>query len=87
VRRSAISIPSNIAEGQGRATTGDYLHHLAIAHGSLMELETQIQIAERLGYLKVAEVPQVLERTSELGRMLNGLVRRLRERRAQPPTP
>ncbi len=83
LRRAATSIPSNIAEGQGRSTTGEYLQHLSIAHGSLMELETQIQIAERLGYLGSAEVKVANERSVEVGRMLNGLIRRLREKRVR----
>jgi four helix bundle protein len=80
VRRSAVSIPSNIAEGNGRSATGDYLRHLSIAHGSLMELETQIQIAGRLQYLNDAAVSEVLERADAIGRMLTALARRLRER-------
>ena len=52
IRRAAVSIPSNIAEGQGRNSTRDFLHFLSMAQGSLMELETQITIAERLGYLE-----------------------------------
>ena len=51
LRRAAISIPSNVAEGQGRRTTLDFLRHVSIAYGSLLELETQILIATRLGYL------------------------------------
>ncbi len=49
-RKAAVSIPSNIAEGQGRSTTPDFLRHLSIAYGSLLELETQILIARRLKY-------------------------------------
>jgi four helix bundle protein len=52
IRRAAVSIPSNIAEGQGRNTTKDFLHFLAVANGSLMELETQIIIARRLNYIE-----------------------------------
>ena len=80
VRRSAVSVPSNIAEGNGRSTTGDYLRHISVAHGSLMELETQILIAGRLRYLDAQSVNDVLARTDEIGRMRTSLARRLRER-------
>jgi four helix bundle protein len=80
LRRSAVSVPSNIAEGHGRSTTGDYNRHVSIAHGSLMELETQIQIAGRLGYVDRKALEEMLGRTAEVGRMLNVLARRLRER-------
>ena len=51
LRRASVSIPSNIAEGQGRSSTKEFLHHLSIAYGSLREIETQILIAGRLQYL------------------------------------
>lgn len=51
IRRSAVSVPSNIAEGQGRGVGNEFAHHLRIAQGSLQELETQLLIAERLGYV------------------------------------
>lgn len=87
IRRAAVSVPSNIAEGNGRSTTGDYLRHLSIAHGSLMELETQILIVGRLEYLDATSVDGVLAQTDKIGRMLTSLARRLREHvRASVPS-
>ena len=83
MQRAAISIPSNIAEGQGLKQTQAYGRHLAIANGSLAELETQIDIADRLGYLS-AENRSVIERATEVGRMLAGLRRSLRSRILNP---
>lgn len=83
LRRSAVSIPSNVAEGHGRSTTGDYCRHVLIAHGSLMELETQVQIAGRLGYFDAETLSDLMRRTEELGRKLNALGKRLRERAAK----
>jgi four helix bundle protein len=74
IRRAAVSIPSNIAEGQGRRTTADFLRHLSIAYGSLCEVETQLLIAQRLKYLVQGKVEQVLSRAGEVGRILNGLM-------------
>ena len=79
LRRAAVSVPSNIAEGQGRQTTNEFLHHLSIAYGSLLEAETQTLIAERLGYLERASVERLMERTSEVGRLLNGLSNSLKK--------
>ncbi len=72
-RRAAVSIPSNIAEGHGRKASGAYLNHISIALGSLMELETQVQIALRLDFLSQDETSSVLARTDEIGKMLSGL--------------
>jgi len=74
MQRAAVSIPSNIAEGAGRNHTKEYLHHLAMAYGSLMELETQIQIAVRLKYLTKQEVIEAWTIASETGQMLNKLM-------------
>lgn len=74
VRRAAVSIPSNIAEGQGRQTTPDFLRHLSIAYGSLLEMETQMLIGLRLGYLAPAVCGNILEKSGEVGRILNGLM-------------
>jgi len=72
-QRAAVSIPSNIAEGHGRKSTGAFQNPLSVAAGSLMELETQVQIAERLGFLSEAECSSILKRTDEISRMLSGL--------------
>ena len=73
LRKSAVSIPSNIAEGQARSGTQEFLHFLSIASGSLAEAETQIIIAERLEYLDTAATAELLNLSSEVGRLLNGL--------------
>jgi four helix bundle protein len=72
MRRSAVSVPSNIAEGQGRLTRGELRQFLGTAKGSLFELETQILIAQNLGYLK--DTTRILEQLSEVARLLNGLL-------------
>lgn len=77
IRRAAVSIPSNIAEGQGRKSTSEFLHHLSYAHGSLREVETQILIAGRLRYLPASEIDSVMTLTSEVGRLINGLANSL----------
>jgi four helix bundle protein len=81
IQTAAVSIPANIAEGHGREHLGDYLHHLSMANGSLMELETHFLIAGRLGYLKVEQINQFLDQTAEVGRMLAGLIRSLKNSR------
>jgi four helix bundle protein len=77
MRRAAISVPSNIAEGYGRQATGEYRHHVSIGRGSLIELETQILLARRLQYLKPAETDSVLKEIEEISRMLATLVSKL----------
>jgi four helix bundle protein len=76
MRRAAISIPANIAEGHGRTHLKEYLNFLSTAYGSLMELETHIILAERLTYIN-SEAQALLKQTSELGRILNGLMKAL----------
>jgi four helix bundle protein len=84
IRRAAVSILANIAEGAGRDHLGDYLRHLSIASGSLSELETCFEACGRLGYLPRTELNSVLMLTDEIGRMLSGLKRRLAQRRRHP---
>ncbi|MEZ5363771.1 MAG: four helix bundle protein [Bryobacterales bacterium] len=78
IRRAAVSIPANIAEGNGREHRGDYLHHVSIAHGSLMELETHFLIALRLQYFQQKQAEAAFELIAETGRMLGGLRRGLK---------
>jgi len=77
MRRAAVSVPSNIAEGYGRQATGEYRHHVSIGRGSLLELETQILLARRLKYLQPADVEPVLKEIDEISRMLATLVSKL----------
>jgi four helix bundle protein len=74
IRRAAISVPSNIAEGQGRLTTGEFKHFLGIARGSLLEVETQLHIAEHLGYVHNENWREIAGETDQIGRMLNALM-------------
>ena len=78
IQRAAVSIPANIAEGHGRDHLGDYLRHLSIARGSLMELETHFLIITRL-YIPVDKAKLALEMTREIDRMLSGLAKKLRQ--------
>jgi four helix bundle protein len=73
LRRAAVSIPSNIAEGQGRGSVKDFLHFLAVARGSLQEVETQLIISQRLGYAEAEELDQILAVSAEVSRLLHGL--------------
>ena len=74
IRRAAVSIPSNIAEGQGHLSKGDFRRFLGHARGSLSELETQILIAQNLNYLTKDEATKFLDLIAEVGRILNGLI-------------
>jgi len=78
LRRAIVSVPSNIAEGQGRDSTKEFIHHLSIAYGSLMEAETQIQIASNLGYISQVDADKVVDQAAEVGRLINGLSRFLK---------
>jgi len=80
IRRSAASIPANIAEGQGREHTKEFLNHLSIARGSLMEVETHLMLSQRVGLLQQAELESLLELTDRISRMLSGLRKALEQR-------
>jgi four helix bundle protein len=78
--RSAVSVPSNIAEGQGRLSKGEFKQFLVVARGSLLELETQILIAADLGYVDEVHSKGLIVQTQEVLRMLNGLIESLPRR-------
>ena len=73
MQRAAVSIPSNVAEGQARKSSGAFQNHLSIAAGSLAELETQLILTHRLGFCPEATCQNLLSKTDEIGRMLTGL--------------
>jgi four helix bundle protein len=87
LRRAVVSIPSNIAEGQGRNSPKEFVQFLAIAYGSLREAETQILIAERLRYLDSQHVINLMNLAGEVGRLLNGLSKSLTPPNHQEPQP
>lgn len=80
LKRAAVSIPSNIAEGNGRASTGDYVRFLIIARGSVAEIETQLYICVRLDYLSQEDIAAASSLLNEVERMLNSMITKLRDR-------
>ena len=90
IRRAAVSVPANIAEGHARDSTKEFLHHVSIAQGSLAEVETMIILAEDLGYCTRTKTNELLQQCAEEGRMLRGLQKTLKLRtrsRPLPPSP
>ncbi len=85
IQRAAVSVPSNIAEGHARDSTKDYLRFIAVALGSLAELETQLILSLRLSYITETHLTEILEITAEAGRMLRGLQKRLKASLATSP--
>jgi four helix bundle protein len=73
IRRAAVSVPSNIAGGQGRWTTGEFVQHRGIAHGSLCEGETQLHLAVRLRFIAPADANPAFALAGEAGRLIYGL--------------
>lgn len=78
IRRSAVSMPSNIAEGHARTSRKEFQYFLSNARGSLAQLETQLTIAHQLAYIDEAGINQLLDRVGEVGRILNGLLTALK---------
>jgi four helix bundle protein len=74
-RRAAVSVPANIAEGEGRGTKPEFARFLRIAHGSLRELETHLMLAARLSYIAERAASETLDQCSEVGRLISGLIR------------
>ncbi|MBZ5514301.1 MAG: four helix bundle protein [Acidobacteriia bacterium] len=77
IRRSAASVPANIAEGRGRETRGEFIQFLRVAQGSVKELETHLLLAERIGSMLPKDSEAILERCEAVGRMLRALIRSL----------
>ena len=84
IRRAAVSIPSNIAEGYGRKTTADYLRSLYIAYGSVCELETQVLLSGDLNYVNKENLKALKDDTEEVERMLKALIKSLENKRLDP---
>jgi four helix bundle protein len=80
MRRCAVSIPSNIAEGHARLSTREYIRHLSISLGSLAELETQIHLAEALGYACKDTTVEILAKADQLGKQIRTLTKSLKSR-------
>jgi four helix bundle protein len=87
ILRAAVSVPSNIAEGQGRTGPKELLHHLSIANGSLHEVETHLLLARRFGYLDDEQLSEPIALAREVGRLLGGLKRSLRSDHPPPHHP
>lgn len=78
LRRAAVSIPANIAEGQGRRLPREFTQFLANARGSLLELDTLLELAKQIGYISETQHFAIQERVDEVGRLLNGLLRSIK---------
>ncbi len=85
MRRAAVSVPSNIAEGKGRYSHKELVQFLYHARGSLLELETQLSIAYDLEYIELQVFEKMQSQTEELGRILNGLINRFQPRSTRFP--
>lgn len=87
IQRAAVSIAANIAEGYGRTHRGDYLHHLSMARGSLMEVETHLVIAGRLKFITRQHVLETWRLSQQVGKMLRKLILSLKPSEPSTPNP
>ena len=88
LRRAAISVPSNIAEGHSKDSSKEYLRHISIAMGSIAELETQTELSRRLSFINAEKTNELILRMAEIGRMLRGIQRTLKAKLLKPvPSP
>ncbi|MCK9424530.1 MAG: four helix bundle protein [Ignavibacteriaceae bacterium] len=78
MRRAVVSIPSNIAEGYGRQSTGSYKQFLSISRGSLFELETQVELCNRLKYIQQIESEKMLNEITEISKMISSLISKIK---------
>jgi four helix bundle protein len=84
IRRSSISIPSNIAEGYGRGAIKEYIRFLYVAYGSYCELETQLLLCYDLGYMAEEQKKEILKKAKEIERMLKALIKSLKKKDSTP---
>ena len=87
IRKSCVSVPSNIAEGFGRHHTAEYVHHLRYSNGSNNELQTQIEVGRRVEIVTEQDAVGIIADAEEVGRMLHGLVASLERPRQERPGP
>jgi four helix bundle protein len=87
VRRAAVSVPSNIAEGHARSSRKEFLQFLSIALGSLAELETQLILARQLGWIEEENITMLFQKLDTIGKMLRGLQKSLHRSKPQPLAP
>lgn len=86
IERSSVSVASNIAEGSGRNGTSEFIYHLGIARGSLLEVETQLIIANEVGFISQDALTEILKITEEINRMINGLIIKLKQKKCSTNT-
>jgi len=87
IRRAAVSIPSNIAEGRGKSSKGEFQQFLYHARGSLAEVETQLILATNLGYLEKQEISHIMDLISRVGRLLHGLLSAIKNPKPKTQNP